>query len=527
MFLIFATNIRQISGRDKQRMGMESTNKRAETSRKKVVKRSIPREVVPLDEKTWLLQPMVVSIMRYDYDVVQTRALVAIIQEMQDAIQAVMFNKSSAADQLSLFDNSDFVAEFGFKDFDPDKEIAMKIPLRNFGSDKRRYDTLKMALKQLVSIPVEIPITSLKGDDYTQIKSLCEAFVPEKPYSSSVYIKIEKQIALRMIGDKTFGGVHKYLKDIVFDTRNKYVQRLYMFLSSWKRSGETCTVTVIWLRKMLRLEDKYPRWDMFYSKVIRGAEEELKEKSERGESDFYFTTQKIYKYGQKRGEPDELRFFIHKSVAGELADEAFGLKSDKIRIGDFAKNRFGIKGGDLKDILSKVNMENSKQLMAYLTELDERERVAMEAGKVKDLRRHAFTCIIRKLSDWQAEKEEQAQKAAATILSEKPKSATEASAPQNEIATKAELCTKQPAITPEEQARFAGFVENLRGRVGQGRAARFSPLAIYSFDGKTLCMTVPNKTLHEIILNEHLAELNEEVSRTYGEEVRWELGVAH
>ena len=114
---------------------------------KKVLK-NVPKDIAPIDEQGWLYQPVLAAMMRYDYNATQILAVVAIIREMQTAIREVIFNKGRAEDQLSIFPNEDFIEKFGEEEIDPKNEIVLTIPLSKFGSDKRRYNTLKQALKQ-------------------------------------------------------------------------------------------------------------------------------------------------------------------------------------------------------------------------------------------------------------------------------------------------------------------------------------------------------------------------------------------
>ena len=363
--------------------------------------RSVPKDIVPLDEQSWILQPITVSMMRYDYDVVQSRALVAIMKEMQDAIKAVVYNQARPEDQLQLFSSNDFISKFGKEEINPDNEIVLKIPLRKFGSDKRRYDTLKSALRQLATIPVEIPIRSLNEDGYDHISSLCEVYIPNQSYTKDVYIKIKRKVALRMIDNKM--GTHKYLEQVMFETKNKYVQRIYPFISAWRNQKATCIRTVKQIRHWLCLENKYPRWDMFYSCVLKKAEDELYTMAQDGRSDIYFTIKRIYNDGNEVGEPDKLQFFIHKSEACKMCEGAESFRVQKKGIADFCNYAFGIKGVDLRSILEHITEENIDKLNSFLAQLDEREQKALENGKIDKLHRHAYTCIMRKLLEWESE----------------------------------------------------------------------------------------------------------------------------
>ena len=68
---------------------------------KKVVNRNISRAVIPISEKTWLIQPLNVTMMRHDYSSTQNKVLVCIIQKLQSSIRQVLDTRQP--EQLELF----------------------------------------------------------------------------------------------------------------------------------------------------------------------------------------------------------------------------------------------------------------------------------------------------------------------------------------------------------------------------------------------------------------------------------------
>lgn len=375
-----------------------------EKKKKRVVKRTIPKDVIPLNEQTWLLQPVAVTAMRHDYDVAQTKILVNIIQQMQEAIRDEWLNHKKPETQLELFSNQEFTDKFGEGVFNPAEEIVLKMAYSECGCDPRRYNELVMALEQLATTPVYIPLKDKSGKQYTQIDSLCSVIFPNNArgkYERHFYVKMKNSVAIRMLDIEM--GVHKYLKDVVFNTKNRYVQRLYMYISSW-RDKEYCSISVEQLRKMLRLENKHKRWNMFYSNVILGAQKELKEKADAGQVDIYFVPEKIYKNGKKCGEPQEIRFYLFKSEAGELYDEIAGFKSRKVKAGDFIKEKWHIVGTDLKNILSRITPDNIDDLATYITSLEPIVKKRIDEGMAADKQHvYAYRCIINEMDKWDSE----------------------------------------------------------------------------------------------------------------------------
>lgn len=56
-----------------------TTRKRGAKAQKKPVKRSLSTDLIPIEEETWLLQPIAVTMMRHDYSLIQVRILVSVV----------------------------------------------------------------------------------------------------------------------------------------------------------------------------------------------------------------------------------------------------------------------------------------------------------------------------------------------------------------------------------------------------------------------------------------------------------------
>lgn len=472
--------------------------------------KNVPKDLVPLDEQTWIYQSVATAMMRYDYDVTQIRAVVAIIREMQSAIKAVIFNQGRAEDQLSIFPNDEFIEKFGEEEIDPKNEIVLTIPLSKFGSDKRRYSTLKTALKQLATIPVEMPVKSLDDEDYEHIGGLCEAYIPKKAYNKYVYLKMKRKTAVRMIDNK--GGTFKFLEQVIFETNQKHALRMYFFISAWRRQPATCIRSVKWVRRWLRLEDKYPRWDMFYSAVLKKAEDELYRIAVvEGKGDLYFTTKKIYKPGESEvGEPSELQFIIHRSPAGEAYDETSEFKSQRHALGEFCHTSFGIKGSDLKSILEHVTMDNIDDLNTYLIDLDEEEQKRLSEGKIDKLHRHAYTCIMHWLRDRETEE--------ARVMEEmvSPVICTEAAKQSDAI--EPELIT----LSAKDKKKWENILKNMQASIGvTDYQTWFSSgvLVPVSCENGVLLLEVPTRSFLEILNSKFGNMLSELIYAEWGSEV--------
>lgn len=274
--------------------------KKGAKAQKAPVKRGISDELIPIEEETWLLQPIAVTMMRHDYSLIQVRILVSIVESLQSILHGILNNKRSP--QLDLFKT---------KELDEDGRMPIKLPFKELGVDPNHYPQLRTSLKMLAAIPVEIPYKTSEGRKYTKATNLCDVYIPEdRSYNKYAILKLDRSVAERLVSLDF--GYHRLGKQIVFACKNRYTQRIYMFIESWVDKGRT-VIKTLEFRKMLRLENNYKKFSDFCRRVLEPAKQELKELADKGFCDCYFDYEKKYDHGQRGGEPDELVFQIFRA----------------------------------------------------------------------------------------------------------------------------------------------------------------------------------------------------------------------
>lgn len=277
-----------------------SKPKKGAKAQKAPVKRGISDELIPIEEETWLLQPIAVTMMRHDYSLIQVRILVSIVESLQSILHGILNNKRSP--QLDLFKT---------KELDEDGRMPIKLPFKELGVDPNHYPQLRTSLKMLAAIPVEIPYKTSEGRKYTKATNLCDVYIPEdRSYNKYAILKLDRSVAERLVSLDF--GYHRLGKQIVFACKNRYTQRIYMFIESWVDKGRT-VIKTLEFRKMLRLENNYKKFSDFCRRVLEPAKQELKELADKGFCDCYFDYAKKYDHGQRGGEPDELVFQIFRA----------------------------------------------------------------------------------------------------------------------------------------------------------------------------------------------------------------------
>ena len=317
--------------------------------------KTISQKLIPITRETWLLQPLAVTMMRHDYSLIQNKILLSIVEKLQEALRIILSSGLSVR-QLNMFNT-----EIGEK-----PGINLSIPLSQFGITKYHYPELKQALKLLVTIPVEIPYKSPDGKKFKKLTNLCDAYIPEGKYQKNVVINIDEDVAERILSFEF--GWHRLGKEIVLNCRNKYTQRIYMFISSWKDKGET-TISAHDFRQMLRLENKYPNFRQFHQRVLAPAMAELECMAKNGFSDCYFVYNKVYVGKKHTGEPNQLHFVILKSPTIETKEKEEFLLSKRRQFIDLLTRHYGQSLEKASQLASLLTAENSNATFYKLDKL--------------------------------------------------------------------------------------------------------------------------------------------------------------
>ena len=356
-----ATTSSTTAAKAKTAKATEKPRKRGAKAKKADVKRGISHELIPIEEETWLLQPIAVTMMRHDYSQVQVRILVSIVESLQNILQGLLGNEASR--QLDLFRSDEL---------DEDGRMPIKLPFKELGVNPSHYPQLRNSLKMLASIPVEIPYKTQEGRKYTKATNLCDVYLPEdNSYSKYVILKIDRTVAERLVSFDL--GYHKLGKQIVFACRNRYTQRIYMFVASWLYKGHA-VIDPLEFRKMLRLEHNYKKFPDFRRRVLDSAREELRKLAEDGFCDCWFDYEPIYLHGQRGGEPDKIAFTIHKAKT-ELNEELARTTAAQQRsIYDMLMRHFQFKDDDARQLSERITPDICQAAMQKLMELSERFR---------------------------------------------------------------------------------------------------------------------------------------------------------
>lgn len=327
--------------------------------KKRDIKRNISKDLIPLEDETWLVQPIAVTMMRHDYSLIQIRILVAIVEFMQTKLKKLL-TKQRMEPQI-----------FSDSELDNDGRLEIKTLFKSLAVDPNHYPQLRQSLKMLATIPVEIPYKTMDGRSYLKVTNLCDIYIPEDPciYEKYAILKIDRTVAERLVGLDF--GYHYLGKQIVFACHNRYSQRIYMFIESWKDKGFR-KINTLEFRKMLRLETNYKKFSDFTRRVLEPAKEELQTMAVNGFCDCYFDYEKVYSHGQRGGEPDELVFRIFQPH--NKFNENLQHLTDQQRqvFADTLIRYFGFDVTVAKKMSERITADNYQSAMSKLVDLRSR-----------------------------------------------------------------------------------------------------------------------------------------------------------
>ena len=358
--------------------GAKKTTRRKDSGKgkKRDVKRDIPTELIPIEKETWLLQPIAVTMMRHDYSLIQIRILVSIVERMQEKLREML---NASIREPTFFADS----ELG-----NDGRLEVKMLFKRLGVEPNHYPQLRDSLKLLASVPVEIPYRTPDGRSYQKITNLCDVYIPNDVglYEKYAVLKIDRQVAQRLLSLDL--GYHRLGKQIVFACRNRYTQRVYMFIESWIKKGGT-VIDTLEFRKMLRLENRYSKFSDFCRRVIEPAKAELHTLAENGFCDCYFDYEKRYNHGQRGGEPDELVFHIYRPKNKQGAQLAVTEKQREL-FADLLTRHFGFDTTTAAKMSERITPDNYQNAMDKLMDLLNRMRDGMT---IKDRAAYAYAAL--------------------------------------------------------------------------------------------------------------------------------------
>lgn len=220
---------------------------------------------------TELYQPNRLTYGRYkSFTLLQSRILVTLIKELQEAVLASMNGKDWQT--LTIFHSKE------------SNLIRVPIKLRDI-AHPRQYKEIYEAALQLGKASVRLP-SSISKEYYCIATLFPRVELPKIVGGNSVmYVEIFKDAARKLIeidrtGNDRPGYFTRYLYEVAMNATNKYTYKLYMIISSWKQKGGF-KISVEELKTQLGIPpNEYQLYKEFKRRVLAPAQKDLEFRSD-------------------------------------------------------------------------------------------------------------------------------------------------------------------------------------------------------------------------------------------------------
>ncbi len=307
-------------------------------------------ELPSFENYSLIRQPYRITMSMWNYSVWQKRILTKIIARLQRDI--TLLERGVEFGQLELFKSSN------------DDTVRLKFLLSDFIKDGNNYAQFKKAINQLRSVNVEIVQIILpaikskkakKPEEEVVLTGLIERAVIKK-YARDITISMHKATAMELM--KVANGLTVFAEDVMYETNNKYTQKIYEIICQWKNVG-VYTLSIEKFRELLVLKNKYADTKILIRDIICPVEKELKK---IGDIFFDFSV-------SKRGNViTHFNFIIKtKALLKEESEHLLLVKEDTINL---LRQHFGFKVHHLEQIEWILkDLSNIATLRSKITEL--------------------------------------------------------------------------------------------------------------------------------------------------------------
>src|SRR6185312_7850165 len=184
-----------------------------------------------IESYSLIRQPYRITMARWNFSVLQKRILTKIISKLQREIS--LLENGAEFGQLEIFKSS----------IDDSDTIKLKFLLSEFVKDGNNYAQFKKAINQLRAFNVEIfqivlpAVKSKKAkkpEEELILTGLIERAVIKK-YARDITISLHKATAMELM--KAANGLTVFAEDVMYETNNKYTQKIYELICQWKDIG--------------------------------------------------------------------------------------------------------------------------------------------------------------------------------------------------------------------------------------------------------------------------------------------------
>lgn len=348
---------------------------------------------------SWLIQPMAVSTMYQSFELSQIRAMLTIIRNMQQPINAVI-NGADPKGQLELFKQNDY----GFDNDIVKDGVVIEMKMRDITSDHSQYKSIREVLQKMSELKISYLYHNSDGRDLMVVEPFIQKFIVPtgKQRIHSIHVVLSTTIAEMIIRTDGYSW-HKILENVILESSNTSTQNLYLYLSAMRAKNrskvfdietpelrrQAGTTKFIYDDNNRVIGEKvgYKQWGMFVKNVLDPAHDELLSKFNADKSDIRFDWSPVYAPGKaKKGEPDAVHIQITTFDEKLLGTDA-PMELDFSAAQDIVVNRFGVRINNFANLRKQITTK--QQLDAFFVEL---ARIDTDVKGDKRNAKYFYTC---------------------------------------------------------------------------------------------------------------------------------------
>lgn len=451
----------------------------------------------PADAIKWLKQPTALTFLRGDLSLAKVGTIVEMVDVIQDRIDAVL-----SGQRKTLFDEYDT---------DENGLINIDVPLNSLTNLPNKYGEVIEIARELRKLGVDEIITNEKGEQQLRTKNIFESITVPLRESGRRQGFIRFSLFMNSI-DSLFrlDQYNKYIKSITRTCRSAATSRIYMFITAHKFHGGWtvgyndlrlilgCTIQEIdeKTKKVVYKDVKYELYRDFKRRILKAAEDELKELVEQGSVDCYFDFKETYPKGKKCGTPEKIVFTIHTTKLGEMEEDKSAFVQRKYTLPGILSNAFGLTLSDSRQIMGRVTESNIDIVFEKIDEI--KEYVKSHPG-IESVKKYAIASLRNMLDDINAADETDS---------------------YEEVTETTDQPTDKPTATGQDNRQAFETLKQQMKDEGCDPEGFFDGFDFYSESADSIIIQVPSQSFLDMYQKAHGNEFYDRLAAVTGKEIK-------
>jgi len=362
----------------------------------------------------WIKQPYTLSVIRGDMGLVQTRLLTGIVGQLQDKV----------GDWIAHRDDKGHVL-INPEEFDKDGCIAVDVQLSDVSNKAQTYQQIEQVADDMQKLIFRKKVEE-DGLIMNRRASVFKDVATPEYVAPSGKSRRAGFIRFRFDRDQINNifeimRYSKYIKEITMTSKSQYTNRIYMIITAYRDILPTFEMDYVELRKIFGFVEmqtvtvtdpetgvkheenqwvdiKYPEYRQFKRRVLQTAENELKEMNEQGRVDCYFDFEEVFANSRKRGNPEKIRFFVHKSNMAKLEDLRIQDEKEYVELSSYIQSTFGLTKSETQYLLKKVPEDIVKIYSIRVHEIA--ASMEKQGDRIQDKKKYAVASLYRALNEF-------------------------------------------------------------------------------------------------------------------------------